>query len=57
MRDKAEELRREKLALVREQVKNGTLVIRKMTAEERALYPPRTGKHKRVTARPRLPLN
>lgn len=56
MRDKAEELRNERLAIMREQIKNGTLVIRKMTAEERELYPPRTGRE-RTKPRPRLPLN
>ncbi len=30
-----------KLELVREQVENGDLVIRKMTEEERRRYPPR----------------
>jgi len=34
--------REEKLALIREQVADGTLKIRKMTAEERKKYPPRT---------------
>jgi hypothetical protein len=33
--------REEKLALIREQVADGTLKIRKMTPEERAKYPPR----------------
>jgi hypothetical protein len=41
MRDKAEERRTERLELMRQQVKNGTLVIRKMTPEERELYPMR----------------
>jgi hypothetical protein len=47
MRQKAEELRIAKLELVREQVQNGSLVIRMMTAEERRENPPR----------PRLPRN
>ncbi|MGH2993482.1 MAG: hypothetical protein ACRDL1_08085 [Solirubrobacterales bacterium] len=34
--------REEKLALIREQVADGTLKIRKMTPEEREKYPPRT---------------
>ncbi len=38
-REKAEEKRQEKLDLVREQVQNGSLVIRQMTAEERRRYP------------------
>jgi hypothetical protein len=41
-KDTADERRREKLALIREQVEEGTLTIRKMTPEERAAYPPRT---------------
>jgi hypothetical protein len=40
-RERAEEKRLAKLALVREQVQSGSLVIRKMTAEERRQYPPR----------------
>jgi hypothetical protein len=36
-----EEKRMAKLALVREQVESGSLVIRKMTDEERRRYPPR----------------
>lgn len=40
-RERIEEKRREKLDLIREQVENGTLVIRRMTAEERRRYPPR----------------
>lgn len=47
MRQKAEERRTEKLELVREQVENGSLVIRMMTAEERRQHP----------ARPRRPRN
>ena len=40
-RERAEEKRQEKLDLVREQVENGSLVIRKMTKDERRLYPPK----------------
>jgi len=43
--DAAGERRRKrqvKLDLVREEVKNGMLVIRQMTEEERRRYPPRT---------------
>jgi hypothetical protein len=40
MREKAEERRVAKLELVREQVENGSLVIRQMTDDERRLYPP-----------------
>lgn len=37
-RERAEEKRQEKLDLVREQVRDGSLVIRQMTAEERGRY-------------------
>jgi hypothetical protein len=40
-REKAEERRQAKLAQVEEQVKDGSLVIRQMTDEERRQYPPR----------------
>jgi hypothetical protein len=40
-REKAEEKRQAKLAQVQEQVDEGSLVIRKMTEEERRKYPPR----------------
>lgn len=46
-RERAEAKRAEKLALVREQVESGSLVIRKMTAEERRRYPPRQAHPKR----------
>ncbi len=39
-RERAEEKRAEKLDHVREQVQNGSLVIRQMTEEERRRYPP-----------------
>ena len=39
-RERAEQKRLEKLDLVREQVDNGSLVIRQMTPEERLKYPP-----------------
>jgi hypothetical protein len=41
MKQIAEERRQVKLALLREQVQNGSLVIRRMTDEERELYPAR----------------
>ncbi len=53
MRDKSEEQRQERLAIIREQIKNGTLVIRQMTDEERELYPPRSRKRAAVKQRPR----
>jgi hypothetical protein len=46
-RERAEEKREEKLELVREQVENGSLVIRQMTDEERLQYPPRPEPPKR----------
>jgi hypothetical protein len=46
-RARAEEKREEKLELVRAQVQNGSLVIRKMTDEERRRYPPRADAPKR----------
>jgi hypothetical protein len=39
-RERAEQKRREKLALIREQVDSGQLTIRQMTAAERAKNPP-----------------
>ena len=46
-RERAEERRQEKLALVREQLQSGSLVIRPMTEEERLRYPPRPAPPKR----------
>jgi hypothetical protein len=43
-RERAEEKRQEKLDLIREQVENGTLVIRTMTQAERRANPPRPPK-------------
>lgn len=40
-RERAEEQRQEKLEFIREQVASGSLVIRRMTAEERQRYPRR----------------
>jgi hypothetical protein len=39
--ERALDRRREKLAAVEEQIRSGSLVVRKMTAAERARYPPR----------------
>ena len=47
-RERAEEKRAEKLEFVREQVKNGSLVIRKMTDAERRLYPVRKAPPRRA---------
>jgi hypothetical protein len=41
LRERVEEHRLQMLASVRDQVANGSLVIRQMTEEERRLYPPR----------------
>ncbi len=46
-RERAEEKRQAKLDLINEQVRNGTLVIRPMTAEERRRYAPRAVPPKR----------
>jgi hypothetical protein len=47
--DRAAERRRVKLEEIQQQVKDGSLTIRKMTAEERKRYPPRpsTGRGRR----------
>jgi len=47
--DRAAERRRAKLEEVQRQVKDGSLTIRKMTAEERKRYPPKpsTARRKR----------
>ena len=50
-REIAEEKRRVKLDVVREQIQNGTLVIRQMTEEERRRYPARTTPPKRPRRR------
>lgn len=46
-RERAEEKREAKLESVREQVENGTLVIRQMTDQEREENPPRPPRPKR----------
>ncbi len=50
-RERAEEKRAEKLDQVREQVERGSLVIRRMTDEERRRYPPVTAPPKRTGRR------
>jgi hypothetical protein len=50
-RERAEEKRAEKLEMVREQVESGSLVIRKMTDEERQRYPPVEAPPKRTGRR------
>ncbi len=51
-RERAEERREAKLEAIRDQVASGSLVIRKMTAEELERYPPRLEKG---SSRPRRP--
>ena len=46
-RERAEEKREEKLALIREQIADGTLTIRQMTPEERKKDPPKPREPKR----------
>ncbi len=50
-RERAEEKRQEKLANVAEMVQRGSLVIRKMTEEERRRYPPRPVAPRRFPSR------
>jgi hypothetical protein len=50
-RERAEQKRQAKLDLVREQLESGSLVIRKMTDEERRRYPPRPAQPRRVGKR------
>jgi hypothetical protein len=45
--DRAAEQRRAKLEDVQRQIQAGSLKVRKMTAEERKLYPPRPAKPRR----------
>jgi hypothetical protein len=40
-KDRADEKRKEKLADIQQQIKDGTLKVRKMTKKERAAHPPR----------------
>jgi len=40
-KDRAEERRRQKLTQMQEQLKDGSLKIRRMTPKERAAHPPR----------------
>jgi hypothetical protein len=47
-RERADDEREAKLDLVREQVESGSLVIRRMTADERRRYPPRPDSPKRA---------
>jgi hypothetical protein len=49
--ERAEEKREAKLELIREQVESGSLVIRKMTNEERQRYPHRPASPKRPARR------
>ena len=47
-KEREEERRREKLAAVEKQIRDGSLVVRQMTAEERARYPPHPAPPKRA---------
>ncbi len=51
--DRAAERRRVKLEDIRQQVADGSLTIRKMTAAERKLYPPRPATGRRSSGRRR----
>ena len=46
--EREQEKRREKLAAVEAQIRSGTLIVRQMTAAERARYPPRPAPPKRA---------
>jgi hypothetical protein len=46
-RERAEQKRREKLELIREQLDKGELTIRQMTPAERKKHPPRAANPKR----------
>jgi hypothetical protein len=50
-RERAEQKRREKLALIREQLHTGELTIRHMTPAEREKHPPRPAKPRRKYGR------
>jgi hypothetical protein len=52
--ERQEERRAEKLADIREQIAQGTLRVRQMTAKERAEHPPRPSSG-RASRRPRRP--
>jgi hypothetical protein len=52
--ERQEERRAEKLADIREQIAQGTLRVRQMTAKERADNPPRP-ESRRTSRRPRRP--
>ena len=47
-RERAALKREEKLDFLREQVANGSLVVRQMTEDERLRYPPRPSQPKRA---------
>ena len=49
--ERAEEQREKKLELIREQIESGSLVIRKMTKEERRRYPRRSASAKHSSRR------
>jgi hypothetical protein len=53
--ERQEERRAEKLADIREQIAQGTLRVRQMTAKERAENPPRPESRRPTRTRPRKP--
>jgi hypothetical protein len=46
--ERQQEKRREKLAAIEAQIRSGSLIVRQMTAAERARYPPRPAPPKRA---------
>lgn len=50
-RERADQERQAKLEHIRQQVKDGSLVIRRMTEEERQRYPPRPARGNKVRGR------
>jgi len=48
--ERQQDRRRQKLAEVQAQIRSGSLVVRQMTAAERALNPPRPAPQKRSSA-------
>ncbi len=50
-RERAEEKRQEKLTVIREQVEDGSLVIRQMTNEERRRYAPQRSTASKIDRR------
>jgi len=51
VKERAERAKQERLAKIEQQVKDGSLVIREMTPEEREQYPPRQPLKKKAKRR------